>query len=87
MGSKHFINGLFLVWLVLMVLLVEQNRSVVLGDCNLQFYFYLQGSECLSNLQKGKGIAGRKLTIIFNSRICKDVELETGNVIRIHQPW
>ncbi|XP_016565737.2 uncharacterized protein LOC107864005 isoform X2 [Capsicum annuum] len=46
-----------------------------------------EGSECLSNLQKGKGIAGRKLTIIFNSRICKDVELETGNVIRIHQPW
>ncbi|XP_019240282.1 PREDICTED: uncharacterized protein LOC109220270 isoform X4 [Nicotiana attenuata] len=45
------------------------------------------GTECLSNPQKRKGTGGRKLTIIFSSRICKDVELEIGNFIRIHQPW
>ncbi|CAN4093095.1 unnamed protein product [Withania somnifera] len=46
-----------------------------------------EGSECRSNPQKGKGTGGRKLTIIFSSRISKDVELEIGNIIRIHQPW
>ncbi|KAK9282458.1 hypothetical protein L1049_005376 [Liquidambar formosana] len=30
---------------------------------------------------------GRKITIIFNSRVCGDVELEVGNLIRIHPPW
>ncbi|PSS14666.1 Homeotic protein female sterile like [Actinidia chinensis var. chinensis] len=29
----------------------------------------------------------RTLTIIFSSRVCEDVELEVGNVIRIHSPW
>lgn len=84
---QHFINCLFLVWLVLMVSLVKQNRFMALGECYLQFYVSLQGSECLSNPQKRKGTGGRKLTIIFNSRICKDIELEIGNFIRIHQPW
>ncbi|XP_060178838.1 uncharacterized protein LOC132609021 isoform X4 [Lycium barbarum] len=46
-----------------------------------------EGSECLSNPQKRKDAGGRKLTVIFSSRVCKDVELEIGNVIRIHQPW
>ncbi|KAK6115030.1 hypothetical protein DH2020_007299 [Rehmannia glutinosa] len=39
------------------------------------------------NLQMiGKGVA-RTLTIIFNPRICSDVELEVGNLICIHPPW
>lgn len=46
-----------------------------------------EGSEGLSNPQERKGTGRRKLTIIFSSRICKDVELEIGNAIRIHQPW
>ncbi|GFY98730.1 hypothetical protein Acr_13g0001310 [Actinidia rufa] len=29
----------------------------------------------------------RTLTIIFSSRVCEDVELDVGNVIRIHSPW
>lgn len=28
----------------------------------------------------------KTLTIIFSSRVC-DVELEVGNLIRIHPPW
>lgn len=70
-----------------MVSLVDQSRSVVLSECYLQFYFCLQGSESLSNPQEMKSTGRRKLTIIFSSRICKDVELDVGNVIRIHQPW
>jgi hypothetical protein len=30
---------------------------------------------------------GRKTTIIFNPRVCSDVDLEVGNSIRIHPPW
>ncbi|KAH7578390.1 hypothetical protein JRO89_XS01G0375800 [Xanthoceras sorbifolium] len=26
-------------------------------------------------------------TVIFNARICCDVDLEVGNLIRIHKPW
>ncbi|KAL0371435.1 UNVERIFIED_CONTAM: hypothetical protein Sangu_0461600 [Sesamum angustifolium] len=33
-----------------------------------------------------KGVA-RTLTIIFNPRICSDVELEVGSLILIHPPW
>ncbi|KAI3848236.1 hypothetical protein MKX03_003514 [Papaver bracteatum] len=30
---------------------------------------------------------GSKTTIIFNPRMCSDVEIEVGNVICIHPPW
>ncbi|MCL7044590.1 hypothetical protein MKW94_019523 [Papaver nudicaule] len=30
---------------------------------------------------------GLKTTIVFNSRMCSDVEIEVGNVIRIYPPW
>ena len=30
---------------------------------------------------------GRKTTIIFNPRVCSDVDLEVGNLICIHPPW
>ncbi|KAM3687963.1 hypothetical protein ACJW31_10G115100 [Castanea mollissima] len=30
---------------------------------------------------------GRKTTIIFNPRVCSDVDLEVGNSICIHPPW
>lgn len=30
---------------------------------------------------------GKNLTIIFSSRICDDVELDVGILIRIHPPW
>ncbi|KAH7578590.1 hypothetical protein JRO89_XS01G0402300 [Xanthoceras sorbifolium] len=26
-------------------------------------------------------------TVIFNARVCCDVDLEVGNLIRIHKPW
>ncbi|CAA0832041.1 Unknown protein [Striga hermonthica] len=35
---------------------------------------------------KVKGIQ-KTLTIIFNPRVCKDVELEVGNLISIRPPW
>ncbi|GMH27027.1 hypothetical protein Nepgr_028870 [Nepenthes gracilis] len=30
---------------------------------------------------------GKTLTIIFSSRVCHDVEIEIGNLIRVHAPW
>ncbi|XP_044493007.1 uncharacterized protein LOC123216602 isoform X2 [Mangifera indica] len=30
---------------------------------------------------------GRERTIIFNPRVCRDVDLEAGKSIRIHPPW
>ncbi|XP_018721059.2 uncharacterized protein LOC104426736 isoform X2 [Eucalyptus grandis] len=32
-------------------------------------------------------LTGRKRTVIFNPRICNDVDLEIGNLIRIYSPW
>lgn len=29
----------------------------------------------------------RKRTVIFNSKLCNNVELEVGNFVRIHPPW
>ncbi|KAI5656748.1 hypothetical protein M9H77_25541 [Catharanthus roseus] len=50
----------------------------LIGDENPQWSNYFQ----MRN-QSGE----RMLTIIFSSRICSDVELEAGNIIRIHSPW
>ncbi|KAH9745171.1 kinetochore protein [Citrus sinensis] len=38
-----------------------------------------------SNQKRGNG--GRERTIIFNPRVCCDVDLEVGSSIRIHPPW
>lgn len=38
-----------------------------------------------SNQKMGNG--GRERTIIFNPRVCCDVDLEVGSSIRIHPPW
>ncbi|XP_052184640.1 uncharacterized protein LOC127796516 isoform X2 [Diospyros lotus] len=41
-----------------------------------------ENSQLVKSLQKQM-----PLTVIFNSRICYNVELEVGNLIRIHPPW
>ncbi|GAB4825620.1 hypothetical protein Ancab_008494 [Ancistrocladus abbreviatus] len=40
---------------------------------------------CTENCQEEN--LGKASTIIFNSRVCGDVELEEGNLIRVHAPW
>ncbi|CAK9178031.1 unnamed protein product [Ilex paraguariensis] len=39
------------------------------------------------NLPTVDNNGGKTLTIIFSSKTCCDVELEVGNLIRIHSPW
>ncbi|CAL5437180.1 unnamed protein product [Camellia sinensis] len=46
-----------------------------------------ESSEWAETPQMAKENRGRTLTIIFSSRVCDDVELEVGNLIRIHSPW
>lgn len=41
----------------------------------------------LNSLQMKMRNAERTLTIIFNSKMCSNVNLEVGNVIRLHPPW
>jgi len=39
---------------------------------------------------EGMGFAGSKdgrRTIIFSPRVCDNVDLEVGSLIRIHPPW
>lgn len=76
-GAQSFID----------VRILSSSLEAKLTVCFCALHGDEEGSACLSNSQNGKGTGGRKLTIIFSSRICKDVELEIGNVIRIHQPW
>ncbi|XP_060181032.1 uncharacterized protein LOC132610692 isoform X7 [Lycium barbarum] len=76
-GAESFID----------VRILSSSFEAKLSVCFCALHGDEEGSECLSNPQKRKGTGGRKLTIIFSSRVCKDVELEIGNVIRIHQPW
>ncbi|KAF3436414.1 hypothetical protein FNV43_RR23506 [Rhamnella rubrinervis] len=43
----------------------------------------LAWADCPQEMVNG----GIKRTIIFNPKICNDVDLEVGNFIRIHSPW
>lgn len=69
------------------VRILSSSLEAKLTVCFCALHGDEEGSECLSNPRERKGTVRRKFTIIFSSRICKDVELEIGNVIRIHQPW
>ncbi|WMV47593.1 hypothetical protein MTR67_040978 [Solanum verrucosum] len=76
-GEKCFID----------VRILSNSLEAKLTVCFCALHGDEEGSECLSNPRERKGTGRRKFTIIFSSRICKEVELEIGNVIRIHQPW
>ncbi|KAH7864677.1 hypothetical protein Vadar_032527 [Vaccinium darrowii] len=45
-----------------------------------------EGLQLAESLQMAKEDQRKTLTIIFSSRVC-DIELEVGNLIRIHPPW
>lgn len=50
--------------------------------------FFSQISQCMDSLEKL--VAGKenwKGKIVFTPRICGNVELEVGNLIRIYPPW
>ncbi|KAK4357270.1 hypothetical protein RND71_022880 [Anisodus tanguticus] len=76
-GAESFID----------VRILSSSLEAKLTVCFCALHGDEEGSESLNNPKKRRVTGGRKLTIIFSSRVCKDVELEIGNVIRIHQPW
>lgn len=43
--------------------------------------------DLVNNFHKRKQIGGRTLMVIFSSRVCDDIALEVGNLIRIQPPW
>ena len=53
----------------------------------MHVYIYFLQSLSLSEPFKEMANEGMRRTIIFNSRVCNDVDLEVGNCIRIHPPW
>lgn len=46
-----------------------------------------EGTQSVDNHHMMKETGERTLTIIFSSRICSDVELEVGKLIRVYPPW
>ncbi|GJY75756.1 hypothetical protein Tco_0480872 [Tanacetum coccineum] len=48
----------------------------------------IENDESLTNTDIPRNVVKRKqMTIIFSSRICSDVELDVGTLVRIHPPW
>ncbi|CAI9779111.1 unnamed protein product [Fraxinus pennsylvanica] len=69
------------------VRILSRSLEAKLTVCSCTFIGDGESSYLGENLQTKMRSGGRTLTIIFNSRICSDVDLEAGNLIRIHYPW
>ncbi|XP_047316624.1 uncharacterized protein LOC124920227 isoform X2 [Impatiens glandulifera] len=64
---------------------LEAKLSVC--SCSTSLYKNVEHIERSEDSKPRKEADKRTLTIIFNSRVCNDVELEIGSSIRIHPPW
>lgn len=51
------------------------------------FYHLILKRSPLQNGDEYIATEGEKRTVIFSPRVCSDVELEVGNLIRINPPW
>ncbi|XP_022847271.1 uncharacterized protein LOC111369831 isoform X3 [Olea europaea var. sylvestris] len=69
------------------VRILSRSLEAKLTVCSCTFIGDGESSCWEKNMQPKMKIWGRTLTIIFNSRICCDVDLEVGNLICIHSPW
>ncbi|KAL2507686.1 hypothetical protein Fot_31333 [Forsythia ovata] len=69
------------------VRILSRSLEAKLTVCSCTFVGDGESSYWEKNLQIKMESGGRTLTIIFNSRICSDVDLEVGNLVRIHPPW
>lgn len=75
---------------------IAVNRSVTFHTCSFTMHKKKNDSFCVLPLQNScwednlklrtKGVA-RTLTVIFNPRMCSDIELEVGNLTCIRPPW
>ncbi|KDP28113.1 hypothetical protein JCGZ_13884 [Jatropha curcas] len=70
----------------IVVKILSRYLEAKLIVCHCSFHKNLEDSQlpegALTVLDRG-----RKGTVIFSPRVCSDVELEIGNLIRIHPPW
>ncbi|PON96611.1 kinetochore protein [Trema orientale] len=59
------------------------------GKLTVCHCLFSKNSESLSSSEPHKEVANERMkrTIIFNPRVCNDVDLEVGNCICIHPPW
>ncbi|XP_031121873.1 uncharacterized protein LOC116024969 isoform X1 [Ipomoea triloba] len=69
------------------VRILSSSLEAKLTICHCTFKEDDESSDLLNhpNLKRTKG--GSVLTVIFSSRVCNDVELDKGNLIRIYPPW
>lgn len=65
------------------VRILSRSLEAKLTVCSCSF---IQQNEWVDNHQIERKI-GRTTIVIFNSRLCSDIELEVGNLIRIYPPW
>ncbi|KAL2327163.1 hypothetical protein Fmac_020590 [Flemingia macrophylla] len=71
------------------VKIISRYPDGKLTVCHCSFGKYTENF-LLQDNSKGVGYGGsesRQNTIIFSSRVCSNVNLEVGNLIRIHPPW
>ncbi|KAI3980085.1 hypothetical protein MKX01_042739 [Papaver californicum] len=69
----------------IVVKIMSRCLEAKLTICECSFQQKNENSRCAS--PNSSNNMGPKTTIIFDSRMCSDVEIEVGNVIRIHPPW
>ncbi|XP_019188240.1 PREDICTED: uncharacterized protein LOC109182550 isoform X2 [Ipomoea nil] len=69
------------------VRILSSSLEAKLTICHCTFKEDDESADLLNhpNLKRTKG--GSVLTVIFSSRVCNDVELDKGNLIRIYPPW
>ncbi|XP_048317748.2 uncharacterized protein LOC107426307 isoform X2 [Ziziphus jujuba] len=60
------------------------DAKLIVCEC-----LFSENQECIVSPDCSKEMIndGTKMTLIFNPRVCNDVDLEVGNFIRIHSPW
>ncbi|TKY47872.1 hypothetical protein E2542_SST29933 [Spatholobus suberectus] len=71
------------------VKIISRFHDGKLTVCHCSFGKYTKNF-LLQDNSKGMGFGGSESsqsTIIFSPRVCNDVDLEVGNLIRIHPPW
>ncbi|OIV95417.1 hypothetical protein TanjilG_06286 [Lupinus angustifolius] len=56
-------------------------------ETDMDFWKQLQTGADSSKVAGVDGREERQVTVIFNPRVCDNVDLEVGNLIRIHPPW
>ncbi|KAA8543127.1 hypothetical protein F0562_021378 [Nyssa sinensis] len=69
------------------VKILSRSLEAKLTVCCCSFSGDKESSHWAESRLMTKENGERTLKIIFSSRVCGDVELEVGNMIRIHPPW